>query len=146
MMIEFGLNSTNTTKINQVAKNQQISEKYLEQIASTLIKGKFIKSIRGAQGGYILAKDPKEYTVGDILRLTEGSLAPVYCLESNSEPCWQNNACVSKKVFKSIEDEQSLKLAELIIEKGVVETLREVTELTDEVLLNKIKDSYEKLI
>ena len=104
MMIEFGLNSTNTTKINQVAKNQQISEKYLEQIASTLIKGKFIKSIRGAQGGYILVKDPKEYTVGDILRLTEGSLAPVYCLESNSEPCWQNNACVSKKVFKSIED------------------------------------------
>ena len=55
-------------------------------------------------------------------------------------------ACSYILTFKSIEDEQSLKLAELIIEKGVVETLREVTELTDEVLLNKIKDSYEKLI
>ena len=85
MMIEFGLNPTSTTKINQVAKKQHISEKYLEQIASTLVKGKFITSVRGAQGGYMLAKAPKEYTVGDILRLTEGSLAPVYCLESNSE-------------------------------------------------------------
>ena len=55
-------------------------------------------------------------------------------------------ACSYILTFKSIEDEQSLKLAELIVEKGVVETLREVTELTDEVLLNKIKDSYEKLI
>ena len=55
-------------------------------------------------------------------------------------------ACSYILTFKSIEDEQSVKLAELIVEKGVVETLREVTELTDEVLLNKIKDSYEKLI
>ena len=55
-------------------------------------------------------------------------------------------ACSYILTFKSIEDEQSLKLEELIVEKGVVETLREVTELTDEVLLNKIKDSYEKLI
>ena len=55
-------------------------------------------------------------------------------------------ACSYILIFKSIEDEQSLKLEKLIVEKGVVETLREVTELTDEVLLNKIKDSYEKLI
>lgn len=122
MMIEFGLNPTSTTKINQVAKKQHISEKYLEQIASTLVKGKFITSVRGAQGGYMLAKAPKEYTVGDILRLTEGSLAPVYCLESNSEPCWQNNACVSKRVFKSIEDAinnvvDNITLADLIEEE-----------------------------
>ena len=116
MMIEFGLNPTSTTKINQVAKKQHISEKYLEQIASTLVKGKFITSVRGAQGGYMLAKAPKEYTVGDILRLTEGSLA------SNSEPCWQNNACVSKRVFKSIEDAinnvvDNITLADLIEEE-----------------------------
>ena len=116
MMIEFGLNPTSTTKINQVAKKQHISEKYLEQIASTLVKGKFITSVRGAQGGYMLAKAPKEYTVGDILRLTEG------CLESNSEPCWQNNACVSKRVFKSIEDAinnvvDNITLADLIEEE-----------------------------
>lgn len=104
MMIEFAMHPDTTTKINQVAKNQNISEKYLEQIVSVLTKAGFVKSIRGAQGGYVLTRPASEYSVGDILRLTEGSLAPVYCLADDAEPCFRGNTCVTKKVFRKIED------------------------------------------
>lgn len=104
MMIEFAMNPERATKINQVAKNQQISEKYLEQIVSGLVKSGLVKSIRGAQGGYILSREPGEYSVGDILRATEGNLVPIYCLDSNTEPCWREGSCVTKNVFKQIAD------------------------------------------
>lgn len=76
MMLEFAMSPDHTTKINQVAKHQGISEKYLEQIVSILVKANYVKSVRGAQGGYLLTRPASEYIVGDILRLTEGSLAP----------------------------------------------------------------------
>ena len=66
MMIEFGLNPDQCTKISQVAARQGISDKYLEQIVSLLHKAGYVRSIRGAQGGYQLARHPSEYTVGDI--------------------------------------------------------------------------------
>ena len=104
MMIEFAMNPNTPTKIVQVAKNQGISEKYLEQIVSTLTKAGYVKGIRGAYGGYILAKPANEYSVGDILRITEGSLSPVFCLDDDSEPCEKDNICVTRKLFKKIED------------------------------------------
>ncbi len=104
MMIEFAMHPNIPTKIIQVSTNQGISEKYLEQIVSTLTKAGYVKGIRGALGGYILAKSPEEYTVGDILRVTEGSLAPVFCLDDGSEPCEKDNVCVTRKLFKKIED------------------------------------------
>ena len=64
-------------RIRDIAARQEISEKYLEQIIAILNKAGFVRSIRGPQGGYHLMRAPKEYTVGMILRLTEGSLAPV---------------------------------------------------------------------
>ena len=67
-------------KIKDIAKRQGISGKYLEQIISILSRAGLVRSIRGNQGGYYLAKAPKEYTLGMILRITEGSLAPVDCL------------------------------------------------------------------
>ena len=76
--------------LKDIADEQEISMKYLEAIASVLTKAGMITSIRGKNGGYRLTKTPAEYTVGDILRQTEGSLAPVSCLESgcpNSESC-----------------------------------------------------------
>ena len=73
--------------LKDVANRQDISEKYLEQIMSTLNKAGYVRSIRGAQGGYLLTKLPEEYTVGMILRLTEGDLAPVACLECGAKPC-----------------------------------------------------------
>ena len=104
MMIEFALNEGNPSKINQVAKNQNISEKYLEQIVSKLHKADYVRSIRGSQGGYVLNRAPKDYSVGDILRATEGSLAPSSCLDSKSSNCYRNNLCVTQNVFRKIED------------------------------------------
>ena len=80
LMLELALyNSGMPVSIRDIAKRQQISEKYLEQIISILNKAEFVKSIRGPQGGYLLTRKPEEYTVGMILRLTEGDLAPVAC-------------------------------------------------------------------
>ena len=104
MMIEFALNEDTPCKINQVAKSQNISEKYLEQIVSKLHKADYVRSIRGSQGGYILTRDPKDYSVGDILRATEGSLAPSACLDGKNNICFRNNICVTQNVFRKIED------------------------------------------
>ena len=70
-------NTGEPVRLKDIAKRQQISEKYLEQIISLLNKAGFVKSIRGPQGGYMLKSPPERYTVGMILRQTEGSLAPV---------------------------------------------------------------------
>ena len=88
LMIDLAENSTgDPISLKDVAKRQGISDKYLEQIISILNKAGFVKSIRGAQGGYLLRKAPENYTVGMILRLTEGSLAPVACLEDDARGC-----------------------------------------------------------
>lgn len=76
-------NTGEPVRLREVAKRQQISEKYLEQIISVLNKAGFVKSIRGPQGGYILKNPPEQYTVGMILRQTEGSLAPVNYDDAN---------------------------------------------------------------
>ena len=73
--------------LRDISKRQQISAKYLEQIVVQLSRAGFVISTRGAQGGYQLARHPSEYTVGDILRITEGSLAPVACLEHEPVDC-----------------------------------------------------------
>ena len=82
LMLDLAVNNTGEPiSLKDIARRQGISDKYLEQIISVLNKAKYVKSIRGAQGGYILTKKPEEYTIGMILRLTEGSLAPVACVE-----------------------------------------------------------------
>ena len=90
--------------IKVIAERQNISDKYLEQIISTLNKAGYVRSVRGAQGGYLLRKSPREYTVGDILRLTEGSLSPVSCLEDGEATCSKEPYCVSYIVYKKIDD------------------------------------------
>ena len=65
--------------LKDIAQRQEVSKKYLEQIVPILNKSGFLKTNRGYQGGYMLSKPPRQYTVGDILRLTEGDLAPVPC-------------------------------------------------------------------
>ena len=81
MMLDLATYSAGgPVSLKDVAKRQEISDKYLEQIIAVLNKAGYVKSIRGAQGGYLLKKEPEEYTVGMILRLTEGDLAPVGCV------------------------------------------------------------------
>ena len=79
--------------LKDVAARQGISMKYLEQIAGLLGKAGLLRSCRGAQGGYRLAKTLQEYTLGSILRLTEGNLAPVACLETEENACERCGTC-----------------------------------------------------
>ena len=79
--------------LKDVAARQGISMKYSEQIAGLLAKAGLLHSGRGAQGGYRLAKRPEDYTVGSILRLTEGNLAPVACLEGPENVCQRCGEC-----------------------------------------------------
>lgn len=90
--------------VRQIAKRQDISEKYLEQIIGVLNKAGYVRSIRGAQGGYRLTKEPADYKVGDILRLTEGSLSPVSCLDTEVNECDRCDTCTTLKLWKRIQD------------------------------------------
>ena len=83
----------NFVSLKDVAERQGISMKYLEQIAGLLAKAGLLQSGRGAQGGYRLVKVPSEYTVGSILRLTEGNLAPVACLDGDMNRCERCGEC-----------------------------------------------------
>lgn len=104
LMLDLALNDTKEpVKLKDIAARQEISEKYLEQIISTFNKADYVNSIRGAKGGYVLAKEPQEYTVGMILRLIEGSLSPVDCL-GKSENCNRSAKCVTQKVWQKIDD------------------------------------------
>jgi len=82
-----------------------LPENYLEQLFATLKKAGHITSVRGAQGGYLLSKDPDSITIGSILRSLEGSLAPVDCVVEDSSPkCDRFDNCVTKIVWEKIRD------------------------------------------
>lgn len=105
VMLDLALNDTGEyVKVREIAKRQEISEKYLEQIIAVLNKAGFVRSTRGAQGGYKIAKDPSQYTVGMILRLTEGSLCPVACLETEDNECDRCDTCETLQVWKDLND------------------------------------------
>ena len=102
LMLDLAMNGENNiVRIKDIAERQQISDKYLEQIISVLNKAGYVRSTRGPQGGYSLRKAPEEYTVGDILRLTEGSLAPVACVEEEGS-CEREVDCVTVDVWKQL--------------------------------------------
>lgn len=106
LMLDLAMHSEGgeLVRIRTIAKRQEISEKYLEQIISTLNHAGFVKSVRGAQGGYRLAKEPKDYTVGMILRLTEGSLAPVACLDDEENQCNRAAQCATLEVWQRLKN------------------------------------------
>lgn len=91
-------------KVKDIAARQGISEKYLEQIISTLTKAGYLRSVRGAQGGYIMNGEPKDYTVGMILRLTEGSMAPVACLDTGHVVCDRSENCDTLELWQAVYD------------------------------------------
>ncbi len=105
LMLDLAVyNTGEPISLKDVARRQEISEKYLEQIISLLNKAGFVRSIRGAQGGYLLTKDPGEYTVGAILRLTEGDLAPVSCVGAENSACERKDGCVTVRIWEKIND------------------------------------------
>ena len=89
--------------LKDIAKRQGIYKKYLEQIIPLLNNTDILVASRGYQGGYMLAKSPDMYTVGDILRITEGSIAPVSCLEGGSSVCDRDDQCMTLYVWEGLE-------------------------------------------
>lgn len=121
IMIDLADHIGETIKLKDIASRQGISEKYMEQIIAVLNKAGYVRSTRGAQGGYQLVKAPKDYTVGMILRLTEGSLAPVECLAENALPCEREGRCATIEVYKRIYD-----AVNDVIDKTTLEDLIEI--------------------
>lgn len=105
LMLDLAINNSGEpVRIKEIAARQDISEKYLEQIISSLNKMGYVRSIRGPRGGYLLAMKPEEYTAGMILRLTEGSMAPVSCLEYEENDCERQNECATLLLWKKLDD------------------------------------------
>lgn len=86
-------NESDYVSMKSVAERQGISPKYMEKIMPLLVSGKLVEGIHGKGGGYKLTRAPQEYSVGEILRLTDGGLAPVACLECNAEACDRAGEC-----------------------------------------------------
>jgi Rrf2 family transcriptional regulator, cysteine metabolism repressor len=111
--------------LRSIAANQGISEHYLEQLICTLRNAGYVTSIRGAQGGYVLSKDPASITVGDIITTMEGPIALVDCLLTNADEnsyCEKAGACVTRGVWAKVCDSinsvlESISLADLCREE-----------------------------
>lgn len=117
---------TEPVSIGCIAARQKLSERYLEQLFSLLKKAGLVKSIRGASGGYVLAQEASEISVGDVLRALEGNLEPVRCAAFYSEEgCMASEECVTKYVWQKINDSinktvNEIKLDELVKESKVL--------------------------
>ncbi len=90
--------------LKEIAERQNISQKYIEAIMTLLSKNSFVDAVHGKGGGYKLNRKPSEYKVGEILRLTEGTLAPVACLEENAEPCPRKDECRTIPMWTKLDD------------------------------------------
>ena len=90
--------------LKKIAKNQDLSDNYLEQLFSVLKNDGLLNSVRGSQGGYMLSKAPKDITVGDILRSLEGNLAPADCVSHDEGECCKDEACATKLVLMKIKN------------------------------------------
>lgn len=105
MMLDLALHEEQEpVRLKEIAARQDISNKYLEQIIGVLQKAGCVRSIRGPQGGYHLTKEPKEYSVGMILRLIEGDMAPVSCLEEAENHCPRQSSCVTLRLWRELDE------------------------------------------
>lgn len=126
-MVDLGVYSKEKhISLKSIAERLSMSENYLEQLMALLKKNKLVVSVRGAQGGYALAKDPTEITIGEILRALEGSLAPTECAcKGNVVHCALDGKCVTKSVWEKIRDS--------------------IDRVVDNITLDQLMDDYEKI-
>lgn len=127
-MFDLALNSSSekTVTLRSIAERQGISEPYLEQLMSGLRKAGLIKSVRGAQGGYMLSSSPDKITVGDVIRTLEGSMAPTECVdESANFECNEASCCVTRMVWQKIK--------------------KSVDEVIDAITIQDMLEQYKKL-
>ncbi|MCR4948133.1 MAG: Rrf2 family transcriptional regulator [Treponema sp.] len=90
--------------LKEIAERQNISQKYIEAIMTLLSKNGYVDAVHGKGGGYKLNRKPEEYIVGDILRLTEGTLSPVACLEKGAAPCPRKNTCRTLPLWSKLDE------------------------------------------
>lgn len=103
VMLDLAVNNTGEyIPLKDVSERQGITLKYLEQIIILLKKSGYLRSSRGNGGGYQLAKAPKDYTLGDILRTTEGSLAPIACLDGDVNQCSRSSVCPTLSFWQGL--------------------------------------------
>lgn len=103
MMLDLAMHSADGfVALKDIAERQDISKKYLEQIVPLLNKADLLRTNRGYQGGYALAKSPEKYTVGEILRVTEGNLCPVSCLQYPVNECPRASECLTLPVWEGL--------------------------------------------
>ena len=120
LMVDLAMNDNGENiALKSIAQRQGISIKYLEQIIGLLVKAGYVNSVRGSAGGYRLAHPAESYTVGGILRLTEGSLAPVSCVDDDCIPCEREDCCVTVEVWRRINEAvnnvvDNIKLSDLV--------------------------------
>lgn len=88
--------------LKDIAERQEISKKYLEQIVPLLNRSDLLRTNRGYQGGYALAREPSQYTVGEILRITEGDLCPISCLQNSPNECPRAGDCMTLFVWEGL--------------------------------------------
>ena len=104
MLLDLAVNYDGSyIALKDVAERQSISKKYLEQIVPTLHKAGILDTTRGFQGGYKLAIEPKDCVIGDVLRLTEGNLAPVSCLQDKKNQCERAGECATLHVWEGLQ-------------------------------------------
>lgn len=105
IMIDLATNDNGEyISLKDISLRQGISNKYLEQIISLLNKAGYLKSTRGNTGGYRLARKPEEYKIGDILRTTEGDLAPIMCLAEKDNKCEKKDGCITLSFWKGLDE------------------------------------------
>lgn len=103
LMLDLALNGQGQpAALRDVAGRQDISEKYLEQLVAPMTRAGLLKSVRGASGGYLLTRAPADYTVGEILRTQEGSLAPVEC--ADGQACARSGQCVTVDLWRRLKE------------------------------------------
>ena len=104
VMLHFALNgSEQYIPLKEIAESEGISQKYLESIMTTLSKAGFVDAVHGKGGGYRLNRAPEEYTVGSILKLTEGSLAAVSCTSQGPAACSRSTCCQTKPMWEKLD-------------------------------------------
>lgn len=104
LMIDLGHHTDGGfVNLRDISLRQEISVKYLEQIINLLNKGGLLLSLRGPNGGYKLAKAPADYTVGEILRVSEGTMAPVACLDKKPNPCERAADCATLELWSGLQ-------------------------------------------
>ncbi|MCL4454485.1 MAG: Rrf2 family transcriptional regulator [Deinococcus sp.] len=125
-LVEIGLRAPDAVPLKEVAEVQGISQHYLEQIASHLRRAGFIRSIRGAKGGYKLGRQPEKIFALEVVEALEGSLAPVTCLD-DPESCWQTGSCSTETLWKKVDGAMrgvlgKTSLKDLVEERKLIES------------------------